>query len=66
MFIPKKTSSEALSILIEAKKKGSSGGLKILKPLYVYDEENQYTDEICKYLIIKRMMESVEKAKNIR
>ena len=37
---PKKTSSEALSILIEAKKKGSSGGLKILKPLYVYDEEN--------------------------
>lgn len=51
---PKKTSSEALSILIEAKKKGSSGGLKILKPLYVYDEENQYTDEILQIFNYKK------------
>lgn len=53
MFILK-TSSEALSILIEAKKKGSSGGLKILKPLYVYDEENQYTDEILQIFNYKK------------
>ena len=51
---PKKTSDQALSILIEAKKKGSIGGLKILKPLYVYDEDYHYTDEILEIFNYKK------------
>lgn len=43
---PKISSDTALAILIEAKKKGSSGGLKILKPLYVENTDGSYTDEI--------------------
>ncbi len=51
---PKKTSDKALVLLIEAKKKGSSGNLKILPPLYVYDENNQYTEEILKIFNYKK------------
>lgn len=45
---PKKTSSEALSILIEGKLNANNGGLKVLKPLYVFGKEDTYTKEILK------------------
>lgn len=51
---PKKSSEHALAMLVEAKKMGSSDGLKILKPLYVYDEKNQYTKEILKIFNYKK------------
>ena len=37
---PKTTSEEALVVFIEGKKSNKKGGLKILPPLYVYNEEN--------------------------
>lgn len=43
---PKQNSTEALAILIEGKKNGKKGALKILKPLYVYNTKGQYTKEI--------------------
>ncbi len=43
---PKQNSSEALAILIEGKKSGKKGSLKILKPLYVYNSQGKYTKEI--------------------
>lgn len=45
---PKTTSEEALVVFIEGKKSKKKGGLKILPPLYVYNEENKYTKEILK------------------
>lgn len=39
---------EANTVLIEGKKNGNSG-LKILPPLYVHNEEGNYTDEVLKY-----------------
>lgn len=41
----KKTSKEALLVLIEAKKNRHEG-MKVIQPLYVYDEKNQYTLEV--------------------
>lgn len=46
-FIHAKVDSEATSILIEAKKDGNSG-LRILKPLYVYDENGKWFSDIIK------------------
>ena len=43
---PKQNSTEALAILIEGKKSGKKGALKILKPLYVYNSKGKYTKEI--------------------
>ena len=43
---PKQNSQEALAILIEGKKHGKIGSLKILKPLYVYNSQGKYTKEI--------------------
>ena len=43
---PKQNSTEALAILIEGKKSGKKGSLKILKPLYVYNTKEKYTKEI--------------------
>lgn len=43
---PKQNSTEALAILIEGKKSGKKGALKILKPLYVYNSQGKYTKEI--------------------
>ncbi|HHU80574.1 MAG: tRNA1(Val) (adenine(37)-N6)-methyltransferase [Bacilli bacterium] len=43
---PKKNSLECLAVLIEGKNSLNTGGLKILKPLYVYDENHKYTEEI--------------------
>lgn len=51
---PKTTSSEALAILIEAKKKGNEGGLKILPPLYVENIDGTYTEEILKIFNYKK------------
>lgn len=45
---PKTTSKMSLALLIEGKKRGNPGGLKVLPPLYVYDENNKYTEEILK------------------
>ena len=51
---PKTTSEEALVVFIEGKKSNKKGGLKILPPLYVYNEENKYTDEILKIFNYKK------------
>lgn len=45
---PKTNSTEALAIFIEGKKSKNKGGLKILPPLYVYDENSNYTPDILK------------------
>ena len=51
---PKTTSEEALVVFIEGKKSNKKGGFKILPPLYVYNEENKYTDEILKIFNYKK------------
>ncbi len=51
---PKTTSQEALVIFIEGKKSMKQGGLKILPPLYVYNEDNTYTKEILKIFNYKQ------------
>ena len=45
-FIYPKKDKEANTILIEGIKDGKTDGLKILPPLYVYGEDNQYLPEI--------------------
>lgn len=42
---PKTNSDEALFVLIEARK-NRNPGTKILSPLYIYDEESKYTEEV--------------------
>lgn len=51
---PKTDSDNALAILVEAKKQGSSGGLKIMQPLYVENVDGTYTDEILKIFNYKK------------
>lgn len=51
---PKTSSEEALVVFVEGKKSNKKGGLKILPPLYVYNEENKYTDEILKIFNYKK------------
>lgn len=49
LFIyPKTNSTEALGIFIESIKSNKKGGLKILPPIYVYDNDNNYTKDILK------------------
>ena len=43
---PKQSSKESLIILLEGMKSKGKGNLKVLPPLYVYNENNTYTDEI--------------------
>jgi tRNA1(Val) A37 N6-methylase TrmN6 len=43
---PKKDSAQSLAVLIEGKKSKNIGGLKVLKPLYVYGSDQKYTKEI--------------------
>lgn len=43
---PKKSSPSSLLVLIEGKKSKKQGGLKILKPLYVHNENGQYSKEV--------------------
>lgn len=46
-FVYSKPLINAEMVLIEARKNGKVG-LKVLKPIYVYDEKNEYTDEVKK------------------
>ena len=43
---PKKTSESSLILLIEGKKSSKTGELKILKPLYIHNLNNDYTKEV--------------------
>ena len=43
----KEDSNEAVFVLIEARK-NKNPGTKILKPLYIYNRNNEYTDEVLK------------------
>lgn len=61
---PKVNSDNALAILVEAKKKGKSGSIKIEQPLYVENELGTYTDEILKIFNYKKDEENVTKTKN--
>ena len=45
-FVYPKKGKDANAVLIEAKNNGSPGSMKMLEPLYVYDESNQYSQEI--------------------
>lgn len=52
-FVYSKVSSDsALTVLVHAKKNKNSG-LKVLPPLYTYNEDNTYTDEIKKIFNFK-------------
>lgn len=61
---PKVNSEYALAILIEARKKGKSGSIKIEQPLYVETETGAYTDEILKIFNYKKDEQYVTKTKN--
>lgn len=45
---------EAIAILIEGKKTKNKGGLKIMSPLYIKDNDNNYTKEILNIFNYKR------------
>ncbi len=45
-FVYPKKGKEANAVLIEAKNNGSPGSLKMLEPLYVFDETGSYTEEV--------------------
>lgn len=45
-FVHPKKNKEANIVLIEAIKNGKSGGMKILPPIIVYDENNNYLDPV--------------------
>lgn len=50
---PKTSDKEALLVLIEAKK-NSNAGLKVLEPLYIYDDNGEYTDEVKRAFNLKK------------
>ena len=54
-FIYPKMGREANMLLIEAIKDGSTDGLKILPPLFVHKENGDYTDEILRFTLEKRL-----------
>ena len=47
-FIYPKKNKECNHILIEGIKNGEMGSLRILPPLYIYDENNKWTEEVLK------------------
>jgi tRNA1(Val) A37 N6-methylase TrmN6 len=47
-FVYTKPGKPAKMLLVEARHNGSMGSLEIQEPLYIYDENNDYTDEILK------------------
>lgn len=51
---PKVDSTEALAILVESKKKGRPGSLKVLPSLYVQQSDGSYTDEVLKIFNYKK------------
>lgn len=51
---PKTNSTEAQTIFIESKKSKNKGNLKILPPLYVYNDQEEYTKDILKIFNYKK------------
>ena len=51
------------NILIEGKKSKNKGGLKVLAPMYIYDENERYTEEILNIFNYKE--KEYEKTTNI-
>jgi tRNA1(Val) A37 N6-methylase TrmN6 len=47
-FVYPKPGKPANTVLIEAKNNGSSGSLKMLEPLYIYQEDGSYTEDVLK------------------
>ena len=47
-FVYPKRDSDSLIVLIEGKKSLNEGGLKVLKPMYIYNKDNSYTKEVLK------------------
>jgi tRNA1(Val) A37 N6-methylase TrmN6 len=47
-FVYPKVGKDANSVLIEAKANGKTGSLRLMDPLYVYDETGEYSSEILK------------------
>ena len=47
-FVYSKPNQDALMVLIDARLNGNTGDLKVLEPLYIYDQNNEYTQEILK------------------
>lgn len=45
-FVYPKIGKEAHTILIEGIKQGKEEGFRVLSPLYIYDENNNYTEEM--------------------
>ncbi|MFA5741861.1 MAG: SAM-dependent methyltransferase, partial [Candidatus Izemoplasmatales bacterium] len=45
-FVYPKPGKEAISVLIEANASGKTGSLKLMEPLYVYDDLGEYSPEI--------------------
>ncbi len=45
-FVYTSHNKDALMVLIDARANGNNGDIKVLKPLYVYNKSNEYTDEI--------------------
>ena len=45
---PKISSTSSLAVFVEGKKSRKKGGLKVLPPLYVYDKNGKYTEDILK------------------
>ena len=45
-FVYPKMNKECNHILIEGIKVGSKDGLRVLPPLYVYNDDNKWTDQI--------------------
>lgn len=51
---PKTNSTTSLAVLVEGIKSNKKGGLKILPPLYVNNEDGSYTEEILKIFNYKK------------
>lgn len=47
-FVYTTTTKDAMMVLIDARANGNTGDLKVEKPLVIYDENNEYTDEVLK------------------
>jgi len=45
-FVYTKLSKDAMMVLIDARANGGTGNIKIEKPLVIYDESTNYTDEV--------------------
>jgi len=48
-FVYPKVNKDSYVFLIDARKNGKDHGLKILEPLYIYDESGDYSKEILEY-----------------